>query len=579
MQAPTSSESTSTDNREPSASPAVAEVRAPASPASKPELGDLSSLRNSYVRPHAGLRQAGGVLEHGCVLGKYRIIEPLGQGSSGVVYRALHQTLNILVAIKVLRPATDEAAAPVLQHLRTEARLLAQVNHPNVVRVWDFDDDPVLPYLVMEYVDGLTLAELIQQSGRLCLDRAVRLMIQVAEGLAAAHKLGVIHRDVKPSNVLLTKDGTAKIADLGLAVEHAPPDVAERATTAAGPVGTVAYMAPEQFADSGAVDHRADIYSLGATFFHAVTGQLPFTGRSRNAVLLRHAQEQPALPRHLLVELGPAVSDIILGMMAKDPNERFQDYAEVIAALASLHAEVGADEPRRRGLRPPTAGRRAAPAPTRPKIALAGTVDGEKREEAATLLTRAVTLVKAGQKAAAARLLRQAADLDPRNEEIWLWRAAIAPAPQDVLHFLQCVLEINPTNRKARVKIGWQQKRYISRVPIWECPFCGHVRAVFADRCPQCGGIRSLTKLDAILTNQAVVPAKLREAIERYDAVLWERPDFATLFHRGLAYLNLGRYPEAIASLQAARGLRPQDAALRKQVEAVVQRLAAPTRS
>jgi WD40 repeat protein len=274
-------------------------------------------------------------LHIGCVLGKCLLTRQLGQGTSGVVFQALHTGLNIPVAVKVLPRHVLDHDGSIYRQFRTEAAVLGQLNHPHIIRLLDFQDDAELPYLVLEYIEGLTLAELIHQSGRLRLDRAVKIIAQVAEGLAAARKCGVVHRDVKPGNILLARDGKAKLADLGLALVSSdrlhggPAPVARMA-------GTAGYVAPEQALNAGGIDHRSDIYALGATFYHAVTGQFPFTGRSAREVMLKHLQEE-AVPPHLLVPgLDPAVSNVILTMMAKEPGQRFQEYEQLLKALAEL---------------------------------------------------------------------------------------------------------------------------------------------------------------------------------------------------------------------------------------------------
>jgi serine/threonine protein kinase len=277
------------------------------------------------------------------VLGKCLLTEFVGQGAVGVVYRGLHRSLNIPVAVKVLHLSALEQDASARQQLRAEARLLAQLNHPHIVRVWDFEDQGSYPYMVLEYVEGLSLAELIQQSGRLRWDRAREVIGQVARGLAAAGKLGIVHRDVKPANILLTRDGSAKLADLGLAVVSSNPVLAQAASADAadaGLGGTAAYMAPEQVCGA-VVDHRADIYGLGATLYHAITGCLPFTGRSRMEVMLKQVRQPPPPPHALVPELGPAVSAVVLRMLAKNPDERFQTYEEFLDALDGLEAARG----------------------------------------------------------------------------------------------------------------------------------------------------------------------------------------------------------------------------------------------
>jgi serine/threonine protein kinase len=275
-------------------------------------------------------------LQVGQVLGKCLLTEQVGRGATGIVYRGLHQTLNIPVAIKVLQVSAMQSHA--YAQLRSEARLLAQLNHPNVVRVWDFEDNASFPYIVLEYIEGLSLAELIQQSGRLRLDRALHIIMQVASGLEAGERLGIVHRDVKPANILIAKDGTAKLADLGLAtlVTQNHETRTDDSINTEGLAGTVAYMAPEQASNPQAVDHRADIYALGVTFYHILTGQLPFNGRSRMEVLLKHAREEAVPPHQIVPEIDPGVSEIIAKMMSKSPANRHATYADLLNDLMLL---------------------------------------------------------------------------------------------------------------------------------------------------------------------------------------------------------------------------------------------------
>jgi tRNA A-37 threonylcarbamoyl transferase component Bud32 len=293
----------------------------------------------------------------GDAVGRCILTERVGRGATGLVFRALHQSLGIPVAVKVLHRDALENDRNGAQQLRTEARLLAQLNHPNIVRVWDFEESEPFPYLILEYVEGWSLSELIQQSGRLRPDRAASIMIQVAAGLAAARAIGVVHRDVKPANILLSKEGTAKLADLGLAVVLRKATArTEDAVAAEATAGTAAYMSPEQVTGGRGVDHRSDIYALGATFYHALTGQIPFQGRSRLEVMLKHTREAPVPPDQLVSEVGPALSAVVLKMMAKQPGDRHQTYEEL---RADLLAGRRSDEP---GSTSPPAGTEA---PTR----------------------------------------------------------------------------------------------------------------------------------------------------------------------------------------------------------------------
>jgi serine/threonine-protein kinase len=277
-------------------------------------------------------------------LGKYLLTENVGMGSTGIVFRAIHQTLDIPVALKVLRVGSGSVSASasmIVQQLRTEAKLLARLDHPHIVRVLDFEEVDPFPYLVLEFVEGLSLAELIQQSGRLQTDRARQIMYQMASALSAALEVGVIHRDVKPSNILLNKAGNAKLTDLGLALvtqEHdLPPGVIPRA----GLAGTVAYMAPEVIRQESDVDQRADMYSLGVTFYQAVTGVVPFAGTTPQEVMYQHIQRLPVEPITLVPSLSTPVNNLIVRLLAKQPADRFASYAELIdgllAAGDSLH--------------------------------------------------------------------------------------------------------------------------------------------------------------------------------------------------------------------------------------------------
>lgn len=278
----------------------------------------------------------------GSTLGKCLILAKVGQGASGTVYRALHQTLNIPVAVKILRSEELCGDMEIFRQFQSEARLLAQLNHPNVVRVWDFDDDPINPYLVLEYVEGLNVSELISQCGIIQPDRAVRIVSQVASGLESAWKLGIVHRDVKPGNILLTRSElTAKLADLGLAtVSKGGEAETGMESSSIGFAGTAAYMAPEQVeGNRSKIDFRADIYALGCTFYQMLTGVLPFSGRTRMELLMRHSTEMPVAPHERNQALPIACSRIVLRMMEKKPSDRYGSHAELLQDLANLNLE------------------------------------------------------------------------------------------------------------------------------------------------------------------------------------------------------------------------------------------------
>jgi serine/threonine protein kinase len=242
--------------------------------------------------------------------------------------------LNIPVAIKFLCPNyQNEPSAH--EMFRQEARLLAQINHPNVLRVWDFDYAGEYPYLVLEYVQGMSLEELVRQSGRLQTEHATNIILQACQGLRAAQRVGIIHRDVKPANLLITRDSCVKVSDFGLALTvHTQGGEPGTAQVKESFAGTAAYASPEQ-ALSSPVDHRSDIYSLGATFYYILTGKPPFSG-TWMVVLVKHIQEMPTPPHEVIPGVPPEVSDVILKMMAKNPEHRYQSYDECIVALEHL---------------------------------------------------------------------------------------------------------------------------------------------------------------------------------------------------------------------------------------------------
>jgi serine/threonine protein kinase len=267
------------------------------------------------------------------VLGKYRLIDVLGRGTASVVYLGRHLKLRVPVAVKVLRADALEGDPRSRQRLAAEAVLLARLNHPHIVRLWDLEEEGPCPYLVTEYIDGPHLDKMIRLWGALPEGLACAIARQVAEGLGAAYDLGIVHRDVKPANVLLTAERVAKVADLGLAVVGG----GRGAGLGAGgdwPAGTAAYMAPEQAVDPATADHRSDMYSLGATLYHAITGRPPFVGRSPMEVIRRHLTDRPAPPVEVVPTIRPPVNDLILRLLAKDPADRFGSYADLRTALA-----------------------------------------------------------------------------------------------------------------------------------------------------------------------------------------------------------------------------------------------------
>jgi serine/threonine-protein kinase len=273
-------------------------------------------------------------------VGRCLLTRLLGRGGGGIVYEAMHQGLGIPVAVKLLPPG--KTSPSVLKTLTREARTLAMLQHRNVIRVLDFDPDAPTPYLIMELASGLSLAELIGQSGWLRTEQAVNVITQAACGLDAGWRAGFIHRDVKPANILIDRGGEVKIADLGLATRR--NDIEESAHGAgekAKACGTVAYMAPECFDTNSAPDLRSDIYSLGITFYEALTGTLPYEGTNGFEYMIQHATAPVPDPRRINPMIPPAISGLIGMMMAKNPSDRFDSYEPLLAELRGYYAPPG----------------------------------------------------------------------------------------------------------------------------------------------------------------------------------------------------------------------------------------------
>ena len=264
-------------------------------------------------------------------LGNYELKRAIGQGGGSVVYLAEEKTTHRNVAIKLL-PVVAALNAEYTRRFLNEARLATQLDHPNIVHVYDYGRDNGHFYLVMQYVDGPTVRARIAREGRLPWQDAVKVAIQVAEGLAAGAREGIIHRDVKPDNMLLDSSGGAYIADLGLAKEEGATGPLPSDTS----LGTPDYMSPEQVNNSEEVDFRTDIYALGASLFHMVCGKAPYTGRSAYEVMVKHVSAQLPTPKKYAPELPHEVADVMRKMMARDPEDRYQSYEDLIADLKAL---------------------------------------------------------------------------------------------------------------------------------------------------------------------------------------------------------------------------------------------------
>lgn len=277
---------------------------------------------------------------------RYRVLKLLGRGGMGVVYKAEHRLMERPVALKVIsrRLIANRSA---VERFQREVKLAARLTHPNIVVAHDAEQAGDLHFLVMEFVDGVSLAQFVERKGPLPVPLASLLIRQAALGLQAAAQQGMIHRDIKPQNLMLTRKGQIKILDFGLArfategpqesiATESPLDRSDGLTSAGTILGTPDYMAPEQAEDSSQADIRADIYSLGCTFFFLLTGHAPFAGDSVTRTLQSHIDRKPPSLLALRPDLPPEIVRIIERMMAKDPAARFQKPSELAAALVSF---------------------------------------------------------------------------------------------------------------------------------------------------------------------------------------------------------------------------------------------------
>ncbi len=278
-------------------------------------------------------------------LGKYKVVEHLGQGAMAEVYKAYQPSLDRHVAIKVLHSFLADEKDFLSRALRG-ARAVATLRHPNIVQVYDFDYDKEqnIYFLVMEYVDGLSLKDrletLEEQGEYLSWDEMIRIVTAVGKALAYAHERGMVHRDVKPANIMFNEDGEVILTDFGIAKMVGSQDL----TASGAMVGTPAYIAPE-VAEGRQVDGRSDIYSLGVVLYQILTGSLPFEADTPIGVALKHIQEPLPPAREVRPELPAAIEPVLERAMAKDPAERYQTADALLADLQQAMAQAGADFP------------------------------------------------------------------------------------------------------------------------------------------------------------------------------------------------------------------------------------------
>jgi serine/threonine protein kinase/tetratricopeptide (TPR) repeat protein len=266
--------------------------------------------------------------------GRYEVIEELGEGGMGIVYKVFDRKVEDKVALKVLAPeiAGDEKT---IERFRNELKLARKVSHRNVCRMYDLSEEEKTPFITMEFVPGENLKSLIKRIGQLSKTKTLSIAKQVCEGLSEAHRLGVVHRDLKPQNIMVDSDGNARIMDFGIARTIRTKSITETGMI----IGTPEYMSPEQVEGVG-VDHRSDLYSLGVILFEMLTGKVPFQGETPLSVILKHKTEQPPDPREVDGQIPVEISRMILKCLEKDKNNRYPTADALLADLVEVEKSL-----------------------------------------------------------------------------------------------------------------------------------------------------------------------------------------------------------------------------------------------
>lgn len=297
-----------------------------------PQVGAVTERYGQSDETLVSARRSPTDLVPGYVLGgRFEIQRVIGSGGMGLVFQAHDRELDELVALKVLKPDMISSDPSLLERFKQEIRVARRVTHRNVVRTYDIGDMEGIKFISMEYIQGMTLKQLIRKRGALPIGVGVRIAKQTASGLAAAHHQGVVHRDIKPQNIILTPASEVKIMDFGIA---RPVDKGGMTETGLI-IGTPDYMSPEQVQGKKDLDHRSDIYSMGVVLYEIFTGILPFAGESSIAVAMKHVQEDPAPPRSINQNISSALELIIVRCMRKDPAKRYQKVEDLLADLVT----------------------------------------------------------------------------------------------------------------------------------------------------------------------------------------------------------------------------------------------------
>ena len=265
--------------------------------------------------------------------GRYELIEKIGGGGMALVYKARCRLLNRYVAVKILRSEfnNDEEF---IKRFKVEAQSAASLSHPNIVSIYDVGHEDDIHYIVMEYIDGVTLKEYISEKGALAWKEAANIAIQICSAIEQAHKKHIVHRDIKPHNIMITRDGIAKVTDFGIAKAVSSSTI----TMVGSTIGSVHYFSPEQ-ARGGYIDEKSDLYSLGIVLYEMVTGKTPFDGDTPVAVALKHIQNQALQPIEINRDIPKSINDIIMKAIRKEQNSRYQTASDILADLHRAFTE------------------------------------------------------------------------------------------------------------------------------------------------------------------------------------------------------------------------------------------------
>ncbi|MBR6729276.1 MAG: Stk1 family PASTA domain-containing Ser/Thr kinase [Clostridia bacterium] len=279
------------------------------------------------------------MMNEGLIANRYEIVETIGKGGMAIVYKAKCLMLNRYVALKVLRPEFREDK-DFISRFKAEAQSAGSLSHPNIVSIYDVVHENDLDYIVMEYVEGVTLKQYMEAKGIIPWREAVDYAAQICAGLEQAHKNGIIHKDIKPHNIMITREGTLKITDFGIAKAISSRTI----KTGNATMGSVHYFSPEQ-ARGGYTDYKTDIYSLGVVLYEMVTGKLPFQGDTAIAIAMQHIEQEPVPPCELNPDIPEALQNVILRAMCKEQNMRYDSVTQIMVDLKKVYTGNSVEYP------------------------------------------------------------------------------------------------------------------------------------------------------------------------------------------------------------------------------------------